>query len=302
MPEDLKQRRRYKLLDRIFEVGFCSDTACRTVDPVLRHLATSGHPDSVAAVVESQDGFKIVIDGAAVDHCLRIETLAPMVKQALGAAAVNDVQALALHLHAAMLRRNGTALLLPAAPGGGKSCLAAALARASDFAYHTDEITLLERAALKVRGLPAALAVKDGGWPVLEPLYPEIRSLTTHRRADQTVVRYLPPPVQSRDPALDRSYAVRWIVFPRYAPSTPNHIERLARVEALQLVFDECLALRMELTSHTVQELIDWISGIECYTMTFSDIQEAVRLVDGVCGPLAAPDRGEGRLTRASLS
>jgi len=181
-PTDLLPvRRRYRLLGSVFEIGFADETLCRAVDPALRHLATTECPDVTGAVMAEPGGFSSMVAGGEVERCETTEALAPLLKGSLTVAAANRRE-FALYLHAAMLRRGRAVLLLPAAPGGGKTCLTAALARAG-FAYHTDEVTLLDRGTLCARGAPVALSVKDGGWPILAPLYPEINGLATSRRA-----------------------------------------------------------------------------------------------------------------------
>ena len=161
--------------------------------------------------------------------------------------------------------------------------MAAALARGPDFAYHTDEITLLERGTLKARGAPVALTVKDGGWPVLASLYPEIDGLPAHQPLDGKTVKYLPPPIDARDPAVNRPHPVRWVVFPRYIPGGPNRVEPVPRLQALRLLLDECLALRLKLDAGEIQALVDWIAGIECRALTFDDLRAAVRLIEKLC-------------------
>ena len=277
-----RTRRRYRLLGSAFEIGFADESLCCVVDPALRHLATTDRPDATGAVIADGGGFSFLVDGGEVDRCETIEALAALVKGSLTVAATNRRE-FALYLHAAMLQRSGAVLLLPAGPGSGKTCLSAALARAG-FAYHTDEVTLLDSGTLYARGAPVALAVKEGGWPILASLYPEINGLTTHQRSDGKVVRYLPPPVDPGDPALDRAYPVRWIVFPRYTPAGPIRIEPVPRVEAMHLLLDQCLALRLRLHSGLVQALVDWIATIECHVLTFNELHAAVRLVEGVCG------------------
>jgi len=42
---------------------------------------------------------------------------------------------------------------------------------------------------------------------------------------------------------------------------------------------DECLALRTRLNLADVQELIDTLSRIDCYALTFSSLDEAVELI-----------------------
>jgi hypothetical protein len=288
--ERLSVRRRYQLLDSIFEVGFSSAGLFEAVDPVLGHLATEKPPTSAVQVVAGPNSFDVIIDGRQADHCEDAEAVAPMVKGALSMAAVNH-QDFALYLHAAMLQRCGGALLLPAPPQSGKTCLSAALAKAG-FAYCTDEITLLERGTLMARGVPVALTVKNSAWPLLQPLYPELASLPRHQRVDAKVIKYLLPPRNAL--ALDIVCRVRWIVFPRYARGGQTELAPLPRVEALRLLMEECLAIRLEFTATNVQQLVDWIAEVACYTLTFDDLASAVELVSRVCDETQQPSHSTG--------
>lgn len=253
--------------------------------PVLAPLrAPPADPveDLVEAVIEPTDaGFVLRLDGEAAGPPLDLDGLAPAVKAALLTRAVNAYP-FALDLHAALLRREGHALLLPAAPGGGKTTLAAALARAG-FAYHTDEVTLLEPAQLAARGVPVCLSVKAGGEAVLERDYPGLAALPLHRRGDHRLVRYLPPPVRPGDPDLDRHWPVRWIVFPRYRADAPTELRPLSRVEGLRRLLAECLAWRLALDEARVAGLVAWIAGIAVHELEGGDLEAAVRALDGIC-------------------
>jgi hypothetical protein len=46
----------------------------------------------------------------------------------------------------------------------------------------------------------------------------------------------------------------------------------------------ECLALRQRLDRAMVQDLVKWMEGISCYTLTFSTLEDAVNAVTAVTG------------------
>jgi hypothetical protein len=289
--EHLSVRRRYQFLDTIFEVGFSSASLFDAVDSVLRHLATEKPPTSAVQVVADPNSFVVIIDGVEADHCEDAEAVAPMIKSALSVAAVNR-QDFAFYVHAAMLRRHGGALLLPAPPQSGKTCLSAALAKAG-FAYCTDEITLLERDTLAARGVPVALTVKNSAWPLLQSLYPELEFLPEHRRVDGKLIKYLPSPTAGD--ALDIVSRVRWIVFPRYTSGGRIKLAPLSRVEALRLLMEECLAVRLEFTATNLRRLVDWIAAVDCYTLTFDNLASATQLLCRVCDEAQGPNHSMDR-------
>jgi hypothetical protein len=280
-PGHWRTRRRYRLLDTVFDVGFASAELSAAVDPLLNHLATTGPATVSASLEEVPYGFVLTIDGNEADCCQCAAGVAPMVKSALSMDAVNR-QRFALCIHAAMLDRGGAALLMPGAPQSGKSCLSAALAKAG-FAYRTDEITLLDPGTFVARGVPVALTLKEDGWRLVEPFYPELASLAAHRRVDGKVVKYLPPPELADLAAVDKPSPARWLVFPCYTPEGPNELVSLPHLEALRRLMNECLAFRLEFDANYIQQFVHWVAGTACYKLTFDDLGAAMQLIGGIC-------------------
>ncbi|MEK0083747.1 PqqD family peptide modification chaperone [Benzoatithermus flavus] len=277
-------RRRYRILGMLFEVGFASEAEADTVDEVLGHFAADGKDVAARAVCAGEAaGTALWIDGRRHDVAPDVAGLAPMVKHALVAEAVNRY-GFALCVHGAMLRRGGSALLLPAAPGSGKTCLSLALA-AAGFAWHTDETVLLDGERLLARGVPACPCVKQPAWELVAPFAPDLPKRRVYRRADGKLVRYPLPPADPADPALVRAWPVRWLVFPRYVAEAPAGLVRLDRVEALRRLLAETPAMRVALDTDFVRRLVDWIGGIDCYTLAFDAFAPAVAVLDRLAEP-----------------
>jgi hypothetical protein len=302
---------RCRLLDQVVEIGLPDAAAAAGAQALLGHLVGPGRPTIRLDVVADDDGFAIVRDGAVVERADSRAGLAPQIKSAAIVAALN-VQGFRLFLHAAMLRHGASALLLPAAPGSGKTCLSAALARAG-LAYHSDEVTLLEGRGLRARGVPVALTIKEPAWPILGPLYPEIDTLTVHHRIDGKVCRYLPPPVQMDDPALHTWWPVRALIFPRFDAGAITRLEPLDKLDALQRLLSECLAIPAGLDGGLIEDLAQWMEGVEAFSLPFSDLDSALTAIrscsalagmDGVVGAAASePVAAEGdRTLRAARS
>jgi hypothetical protein len=266
--------RQYEVLGTRSLVGFGALADAAAADEVLGHFAPCGAGRTAdASCVREASGAALWIDGVRHDATPTAEGLVPMVKHALVAEAVNR-HGFALYVHGAMLRSSESALLLPAAPGSGKTCLSLALA-AAGFDWHTDEMVLLDGEELRPQGVPACPCVKEPAWPLVEPFVPELRARRVHRRADGKTVRYPPPPCDPRDPALARSWPVRWIVFPRYAAGGGTRLLRLDRVEALRRLLAETPAMRVDLDAPFIRRLVDWIAGVDCYALEFDGFEPA---------------------------
>jgi hypothetical protein len=271
-----------QMLDTCFELRFGSEAAADLVRPLLAHLASdTGPADVVVEVAAAGEGFAIGVDGRHAEDCMASSELAPQVKSAILVEAVNR-HGFAAYFHAAALRREEGLLLLPGVSGSGKTCLSLALAHAG-FAYHSDETALLDPDSLMVRAAPLALCVKDAAWDLVGPEYPELAGLPAHDRIDGKVVKYLPPPTAPGDPALDRAWPVRWIVFPTYGAGAVTTLTPIGGAEALRRLLQDCNAWRLDLTAESVERLIAWIEAARCYVLPFSSQAEAVKLISQAC-------------------
>ncbi|MEO8300173.1 MAG: hypothetical protein ABI608_00190 [Rhizomicrobium sp.] len=272
----------YRLLGTCVLIRYAEWSQTRMVDAVVGHLksdeaSTPGLTIDIAGEHwgDRQLRSDIYANGEPVARAEQLSILGPLVKSVLWSTAVNAHDFL-LYLHAGVVGKRDKCILLPAAAGSGKSSLTAALTNRG-FDYYSDEVALVERGTYQVPPVPLAICVKSTAWDLMSRYYSEILTLPIHRRNDGKVVRYVPPP-----PAVVRKTPgwVSHIFFPRYTPGEPTSLEPLSRSTALARLMDQCLALRQRLDSDNVRDLIHWIGKIDCYSLTFSSLDEAVALVE----------------------
>lgn len=270
---------RLRILDSTIEVGFPDPALRRACLPLLAHFAED--PDISADLrvdlVAQEAELLLVHDGRIVLRMADCASFAPALALALAMLACSR-HPFALQLHAAMLATPEGAILLPAAPGSGKTCLSLAAAERG-FAWYSDEITLLEGEVLRARGVPACATVKRRAWPVVAAFRPEILDLPVFRRIDGKICRYLPPPPLPGDPRRRRSWPVRALVFPRFAAGKPVRLRPVSRALALERLFAECLALRLTLDTATVGRLVAWLEGLDVLELTFGDARTAAAVL-----------------------
>jgi hypothetical protein len=200
--------------------------------------------------------------------------LGPLVKGALWSAAINAHNFL-FYIHAGTVGKGEFCVLLPAAPGSGKSSLTAALTHRG-FRFFSDEVALIEPDTFMVNPMPLAFCAKSTGWDLLARYYPEILSVPTHLRGDGKIVRYVAPPA---DRVQKAPAAISHIVFPHYDKESKTELQPIARSEALGRLMTECMGKKQRLDRNNVEQLIHWISGIHCYTLPFSSLEDAAELV-----------------------
>jgi len=281
-----KWEQRYRLLDVCALIRFASLEQVPWVNAVIGHLATddSCAPTIILDVCAAKHGGDdgavmsfIYRDGQPVEFVTALNRLGPVVKGALWQSAVNAHDFL-FYIHAGVVGTGNSCVLLPAAPGSGKSSLTAALVH-KGFRFLSDEVALIERGSFRVPPMPMALCVKSSGFHVIARYHPEIGTLKTHERMDGKVVRYVPPPSATIQHS---SALVSHIVFPRYDKDAICELKPIARSDALGRLMVECLALRQRLTPENIAELVGWIAQIDCYALTFSSLDEACERVSQV--------------------
>ena len=278
-----KWEQRYRLLNVCALIRFAMLEQVPRVNAVIGHLTTNDRssPTTVLDVQgERLNGGQGAVrsylyrDGKPVEFVTGLHRLGPAVKSEFWQAAVNAHDFL-FYIHAGVVGTSESCVLLPAAPGSGKSSLTAALVH-KGLRYFSDEVALIERDTFLVPATPLALCVKSTGWGVIAPYYPEIRTLDSHERMDGKVVRYVAPPASAMQQA---SAPVSHLIFPRYDENAPTELKPIAHADALRRLMEECLALRQRFNHDNIGELVRWIAGIDCYALTFSSLDEASALV-----------------------
>jgi len=278
--------KRYRLLGTCALIRFSAQSQVRLVDAVIGHLVTEedATPTVVFDLVATQPGDDhlhtyIYRDGQPIKYAPRLSLLGPIVKACLWQCAVNAHNFL-FYIHAGVVGTGKACALFPAAAGSGKSSLTAALVH-KGFRYFSDEVALIESSSFDVCPMPLAFCVKSTGWEVIAPYFPQVLTVPTHQRGDGKIVRYFPPPPGA---VQQRTAQVTHIIFPRYDAKAASELKPLPRAEAFRRLMDECLALRTRLNLDQVRSVVETLSQIDCFTLTFSSLDKAVELTSGAVG------------------
>ena len=277
--------KRYSLLGTCALVRYSHKGQLRLVDAVIGHLVVDSPREPTVVIdlpsTKLDDGYlrtDVYRNGEPVAYASRLSMIGPVIKSVLWQSAINAHDFL-FYIHAGVVGTKHGCILLPAQAGSGKSSLTAALVHRG-FRYFSDEVALLQRSDFRVPPMPLAICVKSTGWDVMAQFYPNIADLPMHWRDDGKRVRYIPPP----EPRNWAPSPVRHIVFPRFEEQVPTLIQPISQSQALGRLMGECLALRQRLDHGMVQQLVTWMEGISCYTLTFSSLDEAINAVTEATG------------------
>jgi hypothetical protein len=275
-PFEAIETRHYRLLTSRMRLRCSTAAAARIVHPILAHLEAPPSDGEIDIdIVDGPDGIDVYRERVLFERCRGIDALAPIVKSLVWMTAVRD-HAFFLDIHAGVIGDGRACILLPAAPGSGKSTLTASLAHAG-LQYFSDEVALLSE-RLDVYPVPLAICVKAAGVAALADRFPELRHLPVHRRGDGKDVIYLPPPAAALPPTRE-ARPVAAIVFPKYRADAATALLRLGKLEALQRLLSECLIVTPPLDRRKVEALVRWIDTIPCYGLDYGQTEEAMAAV-----------------------
>jgi hypothetical protein len=181
-----------------------------------------------------------------------------------------------LLLHAGVVARGGSALVLPATSGSGKTTLVAGLVR-SGFAYMSDEVTAIDPESLLIEPYPKPLSIKPGGRSILRDLAPRPDGAEAVYHADQWYVN----PAEIRPHTPPTGVVPELIVFPRYDPSSTALIEPVRKADALLELLRHTFALESA-PRRNVETLARALRQVACYRLVASRLEEACAIVGGL--------------------
>ncbi|WP_245521067.1 MULTISPECIES: PqqD family protein [unclassified Mesorhizobium] len=245
---------------------------------VFRHLEVKGDTADVLLEVVGQGGrVHLLRDGKWILSC-SLDELPVMLKGQL-LTEVLDYGAYELALHAAALLRNERIVLLCGNPGAGKTTLTLALVHAG-FGFVADDVTLLDSRGHGV-GLPFAPAVKAGAWPLLAKYCPGLDAVPICRRPDRKRVRFAVP--KAFVPLPPAPLPIGCVVLLRRGRDSKASLEPIDPAHALRGLLNGALAPGGELGVTAFEALTQLIGSTETYCLTYSGLDDAVRLISEAC-------------------
>ena len=180
-----------------------------------------------------------------------------------------------LMLHAAVLEKNGRAVVLPGDPGAGKSTLTAAL-MLSGWRLLSDEIALVDRDDGLLVGLARPVSLKNASIDVIRRAFPDAvigaPAFDTHKGT----VAHLRPSADSVARVGEKARPA-WVVFPRWREGSPARLSPHSRADALlhtaSHAFNYSLlgGLGFELNAALMDACV-------CHDFEYSRLDDALRL------------------------
>lgn len=190
---------------------------------------------------------------------------------------VNLILALRFHrylmLHAAVLARGDRALLMPAAPGHGKTTLCAALALRG-WRLFSDEFGLVLPETGRLVPVPRPMPLKNASIEVIGQFAPEAIFGPAIPGTMKGTVRHLKPPASSV--AAQRTDArAAWVVFPRWESDAPLELVEIGKAQAFMLMATNAFNYEL-LGEPAFENLRNIVEQARCFRLRYSRLTEAI--------------------------
>lgn len=187
-----------------------------------------------------------------------------------------------LALHAAVVERNGRAMILPAPPGSGKSTLCAGLINRG-WRLLSDELALIDPETVMLIPIPRPVSLKNDSIDIIKSFASEaVFSPVVHETVKGRVAHMRP-----QADAVRRSNEMArpgWIVLPSYVAGQEPRLEPMSKAEALLRMAENSFNYATH-GQRGFEVLADVVDQCDCYRFSYSNLDEAVdlfsRLADG---------------------
>lgn len=228
---------------------------------------------------------RFLYDGRGVFEPLPADQAYPLMEWAMNWCVSNHAHQY-LIIHAAVLERDGQAVVLPAPPGSGKSTLCAAL-MFSGWRLLSDELALLGMHDGLLWPLARPVSLKNQSIEVIQRFAPQARINRITHHTNKGSVTHLRVPAEQLARVGEPARA-RWVVYPQYQPASATTLTRRPRAEAMVDLARNAFNFMLQ-GEAGFDRLAAVMQACDCLDFRYSDLREAVASF----GSLAAGVRRE---------
>lgn len=189
-----------------------------------------------------------------------------------------------LVIHAAVVEKEGHAMILPAPPGSGKSTLCAGLV-ARGWRLLSDELTLIEPATGRVVPLPRPIGLKNASIDVIRRFTPEAVIGQTTIDTTKGTVAHMKAPRESVLRATETALP-GWIVFPRFIDGSPARLQSWSKANAFMRLADNAFNYSLH-GAAGFEALARVVDQSLCYEFSYGDLEDATALFAQLRPPCA---------------
>jgi HprK-related kinase A len=187
-------------------------------------------------------------------------------------------------LHAAVVEKEGRALIMPGEPGSGKSTLCAALCH-HGWRLLSDELTLIDMESLEVIPLCRPISLKNQSIPVIREYLGEDCILGPMvKETTKGIVSHVKPPSASVA-EMSKSARICWFVFPKYEDQAAVSLTERARAETFLEIAKNSFNYSFHGQSGMVA-LQKIVSSSSSHELRYSRLEDAENIINSLAPPV----------------
>lgn len=193
-----------------------------------------------------------------------------------------------LIIHAAAIERNGLAVILPGAPGSGKSTLTAFLVH-HGWRLLSDELALVSLQDGRLTALARPIGLKNRSIDLIADLLPGTTLSARCADTAKGTVALLKAPKASVERVAETARPA-WVIFPTFKIGAPVTFVPRSKADTLIELGRNAFnySIHGERGFEVLSRLVD---DCTCYSLTYSELSEALHLFDSLD---TAPARAAG--------
>lgn len=186
-----------------------------------------------------------------------------------------------LILHAAVVEKNGRAMILPAPPGSGKSTLCAALIN-RDWRLLSDELTLVRLADGLIEPISRPVSLKNHSIEIVRGLSKDIVVGQACADTGKGTVAHMRPPAESVR-RMEEPARPAWVVFPQYIQNGELGFEARGKSTAfVELVHNAFNYNLLGLAGFNA--LGNLVDACDIHRITYGSLDQAYSAIDALTG------------------
>lgn len=184
-----------------------------------------------------------------------------------------------LIIHAAVVEKNGFAVILPAPPGSGKSTLCAGLVL-SGWRLLSDELTLIDPATGLIHPLPRPISLKNQSIKIIQDFSRDaFLNRPSHDTAKGTVTHLRPP-----DDSVHRQQEPvkpGWVIFPKWQAEVEAALTPRSQAQTFIYLAQNAFNYS-QLGERAFDAGTELIRQCDCYDFTYHALPDAIRMFDAL--------------------
>ena len=177
-----------------------------------------------------------------------------------------------LLLHAGTIEKNGKVIIMPAAPGSGKSTLTAALVY-NGWRLFSDELGLISLKDELVYPCTRPINLKNDSIDIIKNYIDGAVFSTIANDTHKGTVSLLKPPKESVE-RMHEPAALHTFIFPKYVAGAKAKLTPLNKSEAFQVIIEQSFNYHV-LGLEAFELIAKLLNQVECYQFEYSDFEEA---------------------------